>query len=213
MRPGDTPSVLAMSWGKGDPQKDAITLVLLDEAGRLREHTKIDNLVDNELKTEFLDLLRHRKPDVIVIGGLTMATTKLSVRIKEVLRGEPAAQGENGAGVTWGSETRDANEQVFDIPVIYVLDDVARLYRNSKQAAEEFSALSPTAKYCVGLARYTQSLLNEYAALGADITAISFDEEDQLLVGLGAEIISNNSHLCRCRQKGCCSRWNEPLLT
>jgi transcription elongation factor SPT6 len=213
MRPGDTPSVLAMSWGKGDPQKDAITLVLLDEAGRLREHTKIDNLVDNELKTEFLDLLRHRKPDVIVIGGLTMATTKLSVRVKEVLRGEPAAQGENGAGVTWGSETRDANEQVFDIPVIYVLDDVARLYRNSKQAAEEFSALSPTAKYCVGLARYTQSLLNEYAALGADITAISFDEEDQLLVGLGAEIISNNSHLCRCRQKGCCSRWNEPLLT
>jgi hypothetical protein len=76
---------------------------------------------------------------------------------------------------------------------------------NPLVCTEEFSALSPTAKYCVGLARYTQSPLNEYAALGTDITAISFDEDVQLLVGLSAEIISINSHLRRCRQKGCCS--------
>jgi transcription elongation factor SPT6 len=55
MKPNNIASVLAISSGKGDPQKDAITLVFLDEAGRLREHTKIDNLVDHELKDEFID--------------------------------------------------------------------------------------------------------------------------------------------------------------
>lgn len=37
MKLGDTASVLAVSWGKGDPHKDAITLVFVDEAGRMRE--------------------------------------------------------------------------------------------------------------------------------------------------------------------------------
>ena len=75
-----------------------------------------------------------------------------------------------------------SNEQAFDIPVIYVFDEVARIYQHSKRAGDEYSALSPTAKYCVGLARYTQSPLIEYAALGPDITAISFEEDDQHLV-------------------------------
>lgn len=175
MGQGDVASVLAVSWGKGDPQRDAITLVFLDEIGRLREHTKIDNLVDQELKDEFIDLLKRRRPDVIVIGGFTMATTKLAQRVKEILRGE---QPKDGDAVT---EPRP-NEQAFDIPAIYVFDEVARIYQHSKRAAQEFSALSPTAKYCVGLARYTQSPLNEYAALGPDITAISFEEDDQHLV-------------------------------
>jgi transcription elongation factor SPT6 len=69
MQPSDTSSVLAISWGKGDPHKDAIAMVFLDEAGRLREHAKIDNLVDEELIDEFTDLLKRRKPDIIVIGG------------------------------------------------------------------------------------------------------------------------------------------------
>jgi transcription elongation factor SPT6 len=177
MKTGDVPSVLAVSWGKGDPQKDAITLVVLDEAGRLREHTKIDNLVDQELKDEFIDLLKRRRPDVIVIGGFTMATTALSKCVKSILSGKPPREGDVGPG-----DEPQPNEQAFDIPTIYVFDEVARIYQHSKRAAQEFSALSPTAKYCVGLARYTQSPLNEYAALGADITAISFEEDDQHLV-------------------------------
>jgi transcription elongation factor SPT6 len=182
MRPGDTASVLAMSWGKGDPQKDAISLVFLDEAGRFREHSKIDNLVDNDPQMEFTDMLRRRKPDVIVIGGFSIATTKLVQQVKKLVGGGPPMTGENAADDTWGGESREPNEQMFKIPVIYVFDDVARLYQHSKRAVEEFSALSPIAKYCVGLARYAQSPLNEFAALGADITAISFDEDDQHLV-------------------------------
>ena len=77
MKPGDVPSILTMSQGKGDPQKDAIALVFVDQAGKLRERTKIDNLVDPELRDEFTDLLKRRRPNLIVISGFTMATSKL----------------------------------------------------------------------------------------------------------------------------------------
>ena len=168
-------SVLAISWGKGDPHKDPITFVFVDEAGRMREHTKIDNLHDADNIDEFKDLLKRRKPDVAVVGGFTVATLKLMNRVKELFRGSSAAApAEHG----WGT----SSEQAFDIPAIYVHDDVARIYQHSKRAAEEFSALPPNAKYCVGLARYVQSPLNEFAALGPDIAAISFDEDNQHLV-------------------------------
>ncbi|KAL4067952.1 SH2 domain-containing protein, partial [Scleroderma citrinum] len=175
--PGYTPSILAVSWGKGDPQKDAITMVVLDEMGRLREQIKIDNLVDKDYRDEFTDLLKRRRPDAIVVGGFSMATTKLSARIKEVVTGK-SAEGDPQA-LEWHPPE---NEQAFDIPVIYLRDEVARIYQHSKRAAEEFSALSPIAKYCVGLARYAQNPLAEYAALGSDITAISFEDEDQHLI-------------------------------
>lgn len=162
--------VLAISWGKGDPHKDAITLVYVDELGRLREHTKIDNLFDQDNLDEFIDLLNRRKPGVAVVGGFTIATLKLMQRVQEVF---------NGGG---NSLEPNHNSVTFQIPAIYVQDDVARLYQHSKRASEEFSALSPTAKYCIGLARYVQSPLNEFAALGKDISAISFDEENQHLV-------------------------------
>ncbi|KDR81667.1 hypothetical protein GALMADRAFT_239777 [Galerina marginata CBS 339.88] len=170
-------SVLAISWGKGDPHKDAITVVFVDEAGRMREHTKIDNLHDMDNRDEFKDLLVRRKPDVAVVGGFSVATLKLMHLVKEIFRG---SNGQNQEETAWGQPA--AAEEVFDIPAIYVNDDVARIYQHSKRASDEFSALSPTAKYCVGLARYVQSPLNEFAALGADITAISFDEENQHLV-------------------------------
>lgn len=169
---GDVASVVAMSWGKGDPQRDAISIVFIDEAGRMREHTKIDNLVDTEMRDEFIDLLKRRKPNVIVIGGFSMATNKLTQRVKQLVNGGPSA--EHG----WSDLP---NDRPFNIPVVYVPDDVARIYQHSTRAAEEFTALSSNAKYCVGLARFIQSPLNEYAALGSDITAVSLEREYQQL--------------------------------
>ncbi|PCH37999.1 transcription elongation factor Spt6 [Wolfiporia cocos MD-104 SS10] len=169
MQPGDTPAVLAMSWGKGEPHKDSIALIFMDEAGRLREHTTLNNLSDSEAKDEFVDILKRRKPDVIVIGGFSIATTKLSQRVKELVNNP------NG-------EAEPRPEDSLRIPVTYVLDEVARIYQHSKRAQDDFSALSPVAKYCVGIARYTQSPLNEYAALGADIKTIMFDEDNQNLI-------------------------------
>jgi transcription elongation factor SPT6 len=169
----DVPSVLAISWGKGDPLKDAIHLVFLDEAGRMREYTKIDNLQDSEMVDEFTDTLKKRKPDVIVLGGLSISTLKLTRRVKEILKG--------GDIMVRGPAI---NGQAFDIPIIYVFDDVARIYQHSSRAAGEFSALSTTARYCVGLSRYAQSPLNEFAALGSDISAITLEDEDQHLASI-----------------------------
>lgn len=166
MQAGEVASVLAISWGKGDPQRDAITLVFLDKAGRLRETTKIDNLVDSDLRDEFIDILKRRNPDVIVVGGFHINTNKLTKVIRELLHPDTAS----------GS----SNQQSFDIPITYVHDEVARMYQHSKRSSE-FSALSPTAKYCVGLARYAQSPLNEYAALGSDITAIAIEDNQHLV--------------------------------
>ncbi|KAJ7581475.1 transcription elongation factor SPT6 [Mycena floridula] len=163
-------SVLAVSWGKGDPHKDPICMVFVDHEGRMRETTTVDNLVDVDQRDSFLDFVKRRKPDVIVIGGFSMATTKLSQRVKEAVGWNPT-----------GANEVDA-ENSLGIPVMYVHDEVARLYQNSARSMNEFPGLSVIARYCVGLARYTQNPLNEFAALGSDITAITFVDEDQHLV-------------------------------
>jgi transcription elongation factor SPT6 len=167
------PSVLAMSWGEGDPRRDAITLVFLDAKGVMREQTNLDNLADVELREEFADLIRRRKPDVIGVGGFSIATTKLSSQVKEAINGLQQVD-------DWSAET----QHTCNPPVIYVRDDVARLFQHSERAKEEFSAYSQITKYCVGLARYVQSPLNEYAALGPDITTLMFKEVEQQLVRL-----------------------------
>jgi len=142
-------------------------MVYLDATGQKREDTKIDNLYDQDNLDEFIDLLRRRDPGVIVIGGFSMATLKLIQRVKEILQGKHTEQ-------NWA--------QTFNIPVIYINDDVARIYQHSQRAASEYGGLSSVTKYCVGLARYVQSPLNEFVALGSDITAITFEEDDQHLV-------------------------------
>lgn len=175
-QPGETPAILAVSWGKGDPQKDHITLVFLDEAGRLREHTRIDNLNDLEHQDEFRDLVRRRKPDVIAIGGFSVATTRLSAQIKETLHVTRAE----------GSTTEFVNpneaQEFSRIAITYVFDEIARKYQHSNRVGDEFASFSPIVKYCIGLARYLQNPLNEYAALGSNITAITFEEEYQHLI-------------------------------
>jgi len=173
-QPGETPAVLAVSWGKGDPQKDHITLIFLDEAGRLREHTRIDNLNDLEFQDEFRDFVRRRKPDVIAVGGFSVATTRLSSQIKEALH---VTRGEDGTFVN-PTEAQEFSR----IAITYVFDEIARKYQHSKRVGDEFAAFSPIIKYCIGLARYLQNPLNEYAALNSNITAITFEEEYQHLI-------------------------------
>ncbi|KAG8895581.1 Transcription elongation factor spt6, partial [Tulasnella sp. 403] len=274
---GDIPSVLSISWGKGDPQKDAVHAVYLDEEGRLRDHIKVDNLFDTELKDQFLELIKRRNPDVIAVGGFTVNTKKLMEQLKQLVHGttdEPQKKpdgagapppttapnppapfsqpndgwgggntqgGWGGAGADassggWGESTdgwgaasttdgwgqpptdattgwgeskpdgdatganagntsQDANGQQSSparskkpetakdkqLPIIYVNDEVARIYQHSQRAENEYGRLPLVARYCVGLARYAQSPLNEYAAVGVDLTAISFDEAQPLV--------------------------------
>lgn len=129
------------------------------------------------MKDELFDLLKRRRPDVIVIGGFTMTTSKLSYRLKEVLRQGPQYNEEN--------PTPDPD---FQIPVVYVRDEVARMYQHSERASKEFVGFSDVQKYCVGLARYTQNPLNEYAALGSDIVHVAYYKDDQHFVSCLASL-------------------------
>ncbi|KZV86555.1 transcription elongation factor Spt6 [Exidia glandulosa HHB12029] len=195
--PDVTPEILAISWGQGNPQKDAITIVFLDEVGRLREHTQIDNLFESEPRREFLDIIRRRRPKAIVVGGFSIHTMKLQEKVKEMLEKESGIVpsevrgddensgwgGGGGGGSGWGEGGGGLQDAwLGSLPVSYVSDEVARIFQHSKRAADEFSALSPIGRYCVGLARYAQSPLLEYASLGGDLPAITFDEDAQQLV-------------------------------
>ncbi|KAF7304824.1 Transcription elongation factor Spt6 [Mycena kentingensis (nom. inval.)] len=166
---GDLPTVLAISWGKGDPHKDLITAVFLDPRGRMREHIQLDNLSDPAPRDELVDLLRRRQPDVIGISGFNMTTTKLMIKLKEIVRNLAA----DGSA---------ESEHFQNTPTIYIQDEVARLYQHSQRAKDEFSSYPLEAKYCVGLARFVQSPLNEYAALGADVSTLSLVAFDQQFV-------------------------------
>src|ERR1700676_2013929 len=52
----------------------------------------------------------RRQPDVIVIGGFSMATTKLIERVKEIVRGNPPAVTDG-----WGGDMVANNEQAFNV--------------------------------------------------------------------------------------------------
>lgn len=153
-------------------------MVFLDAFGRMREHTKIDNLMETEFVDEFIDMVRRRGPGVIVVGGFSMNTTKLKARVALLVSG------------TEDPETNWAGGENFNTPVIYANDEVARLYQNSDRAEKEFSSFSTIMRYCVGLARFVQNPLLEFAALKEDIKTVSLVEDEQ-------------HHVCLC----------QPLLT
>lgn len=85
----------------------------MDEFGRMREHVQLDNLNDAPNEESFKDLIRRRKPDVVVVGGVAMNTTKLSRQIKGIL--DPSRK--RGAGEI-GEWEQDDVDPSFKIPVV-----------------------------------------------------------------------------------------------
>lgn len=176
---GEIPSVVAISNGAGDPRRDSTFVIFLDEAGRFRDHMKLDNLRDQTPRQDLSDFLQKRTPDVIVVGGFSASTHRLLADVKTVA---------NELSEKMKSELRSSGEDLTEdmasrlaFPVIAARDDTARLCQQTKLVEDDFSGLPPIGRYCVALARYVQSPLNEYAAAGPDITAISFHCDQQFL--------------------------------
>ncbi|KAE9393052.1 hypothetical protein BT96DRAFT_999846 [Gymnopus androsaceus JB14] len=69
-----------------------------------------------------------------------MATTKLSQRVKEIVSSHSPLD-----------TNPSFNEPTCDIPVLYISDELARIYLQNLCSKNEFSTLSPNARYCVGL--------------------------------------------------------------
>lgn len=181
MELGTIPRVLALSNGAGN-RTDAICWAYVDENGRVLENGKFTDLrvgnpekylADGKDVAAFVDLVERRKPDVIAVSGWSVETRRLYKDLQEIvdkndLRCAPY-------------EDEDGSERSDKLDVIIANDEVARLYYTSDRAAADHPGIVPLTRYCIALAKYMQSPLKEYAALGRDIISISFHEHQNLL--------------------------------
>ncbi|KAI9735804.1 MAG: Transcription elongation factor spt6 [Cirrosporium novae-zelandiae] len=179
---GTEPRVLAMSNGHGNSGRDAICWAWVDEDGRVLENGKFTDLAvgdpergirDGADVDAFVDLIERRRPDVIGISGFSPETRRLYKNVSELVEVKNLHGPENN-----NDDGGPISEQV---DVLIVNDEVARLYQNSERAQMEHPGFAPLTHYCVGLGRYMQSPLKEYAALGRDIISISFDPNQNFL--------------------------------
>jgi len=188
---GETPSVLALTNGRGD-FKDAVMAVMLDEEGNIRTQTKFDNLKDEADRLSFIDLVDRRKPKVIVIGGLSVQTARLrddataALRIlasRSIQESAPTSEGyPSHDEFTAALADFDKKLQPYLVPLEFVSDATARLYMLSDEAKQEYPTLPINGRYALALARYTQNPLNAYCKLGKDIGSVTFTEHHQKLV-------------------------------
>ncbi|PSK58658.1 hypothetical protein B9Z65_6673 [Elsinoe australis] len=178
---GTTPRVLALSNGNGG-RGDAVCWAYVDENGRVLESGKLTDLKQGNPEkfipegkdiAVFVDLVNRRKPDVIAVSGMSVEARRLYKDLQDIveqkdLRGTPF-------------EDDDGNEQSEKLDIVLTQDEVARLYHTSDRAASEHPTVPPLTRYCIGLARYMQSPLKEYAALGKDIITIAFHPHQGLV--------------------------------
>lgn len=183
------PKVLAISHGDGDYRKLHIETIFLDAGGRLRQRTEFESIPrppepespegkDFNLphpSREFVQLLINRRPDVIVVNGFSPRTMLLKQDVVECVK--VAVQ-----HIIDNKKIPADQHDLAQIDVIHCHDDVARLYQHSPRAAEEFPSFSTLARYCIALARYVQSPVQEFAALTEeDLLALRYDAYQQLI--------------------------------
>ncbi|KAJ1326721.1 transcription elongation factor SPT6 [Microdochium nivale] len=172
---GTAPRVLALSNGMEDPGREPIFWVWVDEDGRIAETGQLGNLSRDEAQRDlFVDIVERRKPDVIGVSGFSADTQRL-VRDIEALVSEKKLE---------GAEYTDPDSDDYRsdlLEVVVVNDEVARLYKDSPRAQAENPTLNQVARYCVGLAKYLQNPMKEYAALGKDVASLLFHTSQHLL--------------------------------
>lgn len=191
MEPGETPSVLALTNGKGD-RTDAVVAILLDDNGVILNQTKFDNLKDEDDREAFTDLIERRKPKVVAVGGMSIQTAKLKEDVHGVLReiavrlsGESVPDSNlfpNHEEFTQALSQFDELIRPYSTPLIVPNDATARMYMGSEEAAKEHPGLPINGRYALALARYVQNPLNAYAKLGRRMLDVVFMEHHQKLV-------------------------------
>ena len=184
MQLGQTPSIVAISNGAGDPMIDSTYVVWMDNEGRFREHLKLDSLrqppahgnMNNEkadaCREQLAEFLKKVSPDAVVVGGTSSRTFDLYQDILSI------------TDKTTNVKIVDPNPPVEEyghpkLPILFVNDSAARLYQHSKRGSEELPDLPIVARYCVGIARFAQSPVNEYAALGNDAVSLTYDSDQR----------------------------------
>ncbi|KAL5372344.1 hypothetical protein DPSP01_013579 [Paraphaeosphaeria sporulosa] len=178
---GQVPNALCISNGKG-MRGDAIMWAYVEQDGRVLEHGKLRDfrlgnrergIADGKDIEVFVEVCNRRKPDVIGVSGFSVETRKLKGDLEEIINRNDLK------GPQY--EDEDQTERIDPLEVIYVNDEVARLYYNSARAANEFPKYPPLTRYCIALARYLQNPLAEYASLGRDIVSLPFVQNQTLI--------------------------------
>ncbi|KAK9462225.1 SH2 domain-containing protein [Lipomyces oligophaga] len=167
---GTVPRIITISNGMGEPGKDAAVAVYVDDQGRVVETIKLGDSRDDTFRIALTEMVKRRKPDVMGMAGLTVASNRLRKDVLEIIKQED---------ITIASEDETKSERLIEL--LWINDEVARLYQNSPRAELEFGELSSLARYCIALARYVQSPLLEYAAMKQDIVSIQFNRLQTLV--------------------------------
>lgn len=193
---GTSPKVLCMSNGTATVGREAICWAALHDDGRVLGNGKFTDLAlgDPERSTEdgadvqaLVDLVHKWEIEVIGISGFSAETRKLYKMIDDIVERKELH------GNSYDDD--DGNTRVDKLDVIIVNDEVARLYQTSDRANMEHPGFVPLTKYCVGLAKYLQSPLKEYASLGRDVISINFDQaqryvpQDKVMKALETAIV------------------------
>ena len=195
MEQGETPSVLALTSGRGD-YKDAIMAIFLDSDGSIRTQTKFDNLRDKEDaeadRKAFLELFKKDPPKVVVVGGLSIQAGKVRDDVSAILRAKATVElGEHPPDrdafasndeYMYMSTDYESRLKQHLTPLIFVNDATAKFYMSSEEAEREFPTMPLNGRLALGLARYTQNPLNAYCKLGRSIADVSFVDYHQKLV-------------------------------
>lgn len=148
---GTVPRAMCISFGEGQ-HTDAVLAAVVDEDGHVSECVKLGDLRTAGFSEQLVQATRSARPDVVGVLGFTPHAHKLLDDVRRALVDE--------ARLMAGPEDAE-----MPLQVVWVNDEVARLYRNSAKAADEFPDLVPNARYCVAGARYLQGPLYEYAQL------------------------------------------------
>ncbi|TID29825.1 hypothetical protein CANINC_001574 [Pichia inconspicua] len=179
-RKGIVSRVLSITNGEG--KKDsAIIAIAMDFDGSISHHVKFDeSFRDAEFEKKLLNLIDNFKPEVIAVSGYNVTCSQLKKRIDEIVKlNNKVVVDENEDG--YEDEGKGNAETQVELPVIYVPNETARLFEYSERANEEFSDKPVVAKFCISIARYVQSPLLEYIALGDSITSVQIHKHQGLL--------------------------------
>ncbi|KAI5788773.1 SH2 domain-containing protein [Pyronema domesticum] len=168
MEEGETPRVFAFSNGHGEFGRDAIVGVFTDEYGKAVYTLKVDDLRNDENRQKVSEAIRARNADVIGVSGFSVQTNRLYEDLIKLVEEHDLT-------------LPDINNERQPIDVVFVNDEVARLYQHSDRAKTDHPDLAPLLRYCAALGRYMQSPMHEYAALGKDIVSIAFHPAQNLL--------------------------------
>ncbi|KAL9054149.1 MAG: hypothetical protein Q9162_004332 [Coniocarpon cinnabarinum] len=189
MDAGVVPRVLTLHNDAKNPRAGIVNAIWMEEDGRVTESKQFTlselrlgseekALPDGEDVAGIVKMFEQHRPDIIGISGFSPETRSLYKNVQEIIakfniKSTQAVDDDDDL------DRPDDNDKLLEVQIVN--DEVARLYYTSERAQSEFPTLSAGSRYCVALARYLQSPIKEYAALGRDILSISFDPHQSLV--------------------------------